>query len=129
MNAPHPQILDYPFAAPPAPGATIEITPGVSWLRMPLPFALDHINLWLLREPNGTTLVDCGYGDATTRELWMRHFETTLKDQPITRIIDALSPGPSRQRRVDRASLRCPIVMTQTEFPGRASRSRARASR
>ena len=117
VNAPHPQILDYPFAAPPAPGATIEIAPGVSWLRMPLPFALDHINLWLLREPNGTTLVDCGYGDATTRELWMRHFETTLTDQPITRII-ATHYHPDHLGNAAWIALRfgCPIVMTQTEF-------------
>src|SRR6267378_7748017 len=41
-------ILQYPHAAPPAPGETLQVAPGVHWLRMPLPFALDHINLWLL---------------------------------------------------------------------------------
>src|SRR5262249_18729923 len=41
-------ILEYPRAAPPAGGETLEIAPGVHWARMPLPFALDHINLWLL---------------------------------------------------------------------------------
>ena len=50
MTAPHPAVLDFPFAAPPPPGEAIEVAPGVLWLRMPLPFALDHINLWLLRE-------------------------------------------------------------------------------
>jgi glyoxylase-like metal-dependent hydrolase (beta-lactamase superfamily II) len=117
MNAPHPQVLDYPFPAPPAPGATIKVAPTVSWVRMPLPFALDHINLWLLHEPNGTTLVDCGYGDATTRELWMRHFETTLKDRPITRII-ATHYHPDHLGNAVWIALRfdCPIVMTQSEF-------------
>ena len=51
MTAPHPPLLDYPFAAPPAARRRrCEVAPGVLWLRMPLPFALDHINLWLLRE-------------------------------------------------------------------------------
>ena len=34
-----------PFPALPAPAATIEVAPGVFWLRMPLPFARNHINL------------------------------------------------------------------------------------
>ena len=43
--------LHYPFGDTlPAPGRTFEVAPGVRWLRMALPFALDHINLWLLRD-------------------------------------------------------------------------------
>jgi hypothetical protein len=59
--------------SPPAAGHVREIVPGLLWLRMPLPFALDHVNLWLLEEEDGYTLVDCGYGDATTRAHWERH--------------------------------------------------------
>ena len=40
--------LDYPFPDLPALGAAVQLVPGLAWLRMPLPFALDHINLWLL---------------------------------------------------------------------------------
>ena len=43
--------LHYPFAeALPEPGATLTVAPGVKWIRMALPFALNHINLWLLRD-------------------------------------------------------------------------------
>jgi hypothetical protein len=69
MTAAHPAVLEFPHTAPPAPGATIEVVPGLHWLRMPLPFALDHINLWLLDEGEGWTLIDTGYGDAATRAL------------------------------------------------------------
>ena len=80
--------LSYPIETPPPPGETLEIAPGVLWLRMPLPFALDHINLWLLPGPDGgATLVDCGLGDSATREVWERHFETTLATMPIRDII------------------------------------------
>ena len=64
MSAPHPAVLDYPLPVPPAPGSAVPVTPDILWLRMPLPCALDHINLWLLAEADGFTLIDCGYGDA-----------------------------------------------------------------
>ena len=59
--------LAYPFPHPPPPGTTLEVAHGVHWLRMPLPFALDHINLWLIDDGEGFTLVDTGYGDEATR--------------------------------------------------------------
>ena len=52
---------------PPAPGETYEIAPGVLWLRMTLPFALDHINLWLLADGTGWTIVDTGYAMPESR--------------------------------------------------------------
>ena len=33
---------------------------GVLWVRMPLPFQLNHINLWLLEDGNGWALIDTG---------------------------------------------------------------------
>jgi glyoxylase-like metal-dependent hydrolase (beta-lactamase superfamily II) len=71
--------LDYPYPDTPAPGTTIEVAPGVRWLSMPLPFALDHINLWLV----GDTIVDTGIGDAATRSLW----EKILFQKQIKRIV------------------------------------------
>lgn len=62
--------LEFPFAQAPAPGAVRAIAPGVHWLRMLLPFALDHINLWLLEDGDGWTIVDTGLGDEATRVLW-----------------------------------------------------------
>ena len=49
MTAALPAVLDYPFAgAARARRRASRSRRGVQWLRMPLPFALDHINLWLL---------------------------------------------------------------------------------
>ncbi|MGH7112643.1 MAG: MBL fold metallo-hydrolase, partial [Stellaceae bacterium] len=64
--------LHFPVAAPPAPGETLAIAPGVRWVRMPLPFALDHINLWLIEDGAGWTLVDSGYAMASVKALWQR---------------------------------------------------------
>lgn len=65
-----PSPLRFPFDGPPAPGELREVAPGVHWLRMPLPFKLDHINLWMLEDGDGWTLVDSGYPSEETRDLW-----------------------------------------------------------
>ena len=65
--------LAYPFDAPPAPGARRRVADGIDWVRHPLPFALDHVNCWLLGEggtDEGLTLVDTGMADDRTRALW-----------------------------------------------------------
>jgi glyoxylase-like metal-dependent hydrolase (beta-lactamase superfamily II) len=117
MTAPMPAVLDYAFAAPPAPGEVIEVAPGIFWLRMPLPFALDHINLWLLADDDGATLIDCGYGDQATRAVWERHFASTLRDRPLRRII-ATHCHPDHVGNAAWLSARfgAPVSMTSAEF-------------
>ena len=84
--------LGYPFGDTlPALGATIDVAPGVRWLRMRLPFELDHINLWLLRDRQdgveGWTIVDCGITDAQTMAAWEQVFATALDGLPVLRVI------------------------------------------
>ena len=84
-------ILEYPKSTPPAGGETLEIAPGVHWARMPLPFALDHINLWLLEDElagvPAWTLIDCGIGDEATRGLWERIFAERIAGRPVARLV------------------------------------------
>lgn len=109
--------LDYPFAVPPAPGTTLDVAPGIEWLRMPLPFALDHINLWLASEDDGFALVDTGYGDRATRALWDAHADSILHGRPIRRIFathyhpDHLGNAAWLGHRFD-----APVTMTAAEF-------------
>ena len=86
------RALHYPLADTlPAAGSTIELAPGVRWLRMGLPFALNHINLWLLRDVQdgiqGWTIVDCGIDDASTRQNWEQIFATQLQGLPVLRVV------------------------------------------
>ena len=76
--------LQYPWPQTPEPGTTIEVAPGVHWLSMPLPFALNHINLWIVQDEGGWTIVDTGIGNGQTRELWER---LLARFQPIRRVI------------------------------------------
>jgi glyoxylase-like metal-dependent hydrolase (beta-lactamase superfamily II) len=75
----------------PAPGRTLEVAPGVRWLRMQLPFALDHINLWLLRDEidgrEGWTIVDCGITNDATRQAWEQVFAEELGGLPVLRVV------------------------------------------
>jgi glyoxylase-like metal-dependent hydrolase (beta-lactamase superfamily II) len=72
-------------------GHTLEIAPGVRWVRMALPFALDHINLWLLRDRldarEGWTVVDCGITSDATQAAWERIFAQELDALPVLRVI------------------------------------------
>jgi glyoxylase-like metal-dependent hydrolase (beta-lactamase superfamily II) len=79
--------LVFPVGTPPALGETILIAPGIRWLRMRLPFALNHINLWLLEDGAGWTIVDCGYALDETRDAWQRIFAEDLAGLPVHRII------------------------------------------
>lgn len=74
----------------------MEVAPGVKWIRMGLPFALDHINLWLLRDRqpdaagamvDGWTVVDCCIDSATTRAQWEQIFASSLEGLPVLRVI------------------------------------------
>lgn len=83
-----PHRLSYPFDEQlPAPGATIEVAPGVHWLKMPLPFALNHINLWLVAEIGGWTAIDAGYDTDETRQLWQQLFAGTMQGLPLKRVL------------------------------------------
>lgn len=84
--------LTYPLGDQwPAAGEVLELMPGLRWVRMGLPFALDHINLWLLRDEqdgqSGWTIVDCGIHNDATRANWERIFEQHLDGLPVLRVI------------------------------------------
>jgi len=91
MNPLEAQLV-YPFADElPAPGSVREVAPGVAWLRMPLPFALDHINLWLLRDEregrSGYTVIDCGVATDATRANWEHVLAGPMAGAPVLRVL------------------------------------------
>jgi glyoxylase-like metal-dependent hydrolase (beta-lactamase superfamily II) len=78
-------------ALPVVEGAGSGLVPAVRWIRMPLPFALDHINLWLLRDEidgqAGWTVVDCCISRDESKAQWEQVFATQLEGLPILRVI------------------------------------------
>ena len=70
-----------------SPARRSPVAEGVWWIRMPLPFALDHINLWILADGDGFTLVDTGYGVQATWDLWEKHFAGVMAGRPVKNIV------------------------------------------
>src|SRR6478752_6989958 len=79
--------LRYPCGDVPDPGTIKNVAPGIYWLRMPLPFQLNHINLWLIEETDSWTIVDTGINTDATRELWEKIFAEQLAGKPVTRVV------------------------------------------
>ena len=74
--------IQYEFDVRPQHGDVTSVADGVDWLRMPLPFALSHINLWTLRDGDGIAIVDTGINSSKSQDIW----RTTIADRPVTRV-------------------------------------------
>ena len=64
-----------------------EVAPGIRWLRLPLPWALDHVNAYALEDPDGWTIIDTGIDSKRMRAHWQGLMTVTLGAKPITRVI------------------------------------------
>ena len=110
-------LLDpvYPFAAAPVTGATQTVASGVHWLRMPLPFALDHINLYVIDDGEGLTLVDTGYALDEVKSAWLAVLEQLAK--PVKQIVvthfhpDHLGLAAWLEEKTG-----APVLMTMSEY-------------
>lgn len=63
----------------PKPGVRTEIIPGIEWIQLPLPFALDHVNCWYLHGNGSTCMVDTGVHTSATLDYW----NNILKDTGV----------------------------------------------
>lgn len=107
--------MEYLYEKQVEPGKLIEIAEGVLWLTMPLPFELDHINLYLIRGDGGWVVVDTGIGTATTKSLWQRIFAQL--DGPIVGVIVThLHPDHVGLAGWIADTYKVPFCMTQTEY-------------
>jgi glyoxylase-like metal-dependent hydrolase (beta-lactamase superfamily II) len=77
----------YEYGFVPEIGETIEILPGLKWLRLPLPFMLGHINVWLLQDGDQRAIVDTGIFTRATRQAWDGIFSRCLDNKPLTSVI------------------------------------------
>ncbi|NML18161.1 MBL fold metallo-hydrolase [Azohydromonas caseinilytica] len=77
--------LSYPLPTP-EPGNLLEVAPGVRWLRLPLPYRLNHINVWALDDGEGWALVDTGARTEETVAVWERFLGTGPLQRPLTRV-------------------------------------------
>ncbi len=79
--------LTFPHPTPPAPGSAIEVAPGILWVRLALPFRLDHVNVYLIEDGAGWAVLDTGLDDAVTRAAWDALLDGALRGRALTRIL------------------------------------------
>lgn len=79
--------LAYPCGEPPSICETREVAPGLHWIRMPLPNALSHINLWAIEDEGGWTIVDSGLRSEATTAAWCDLFAGPLGGRAVARVL------------------------------------------
>ncbi len=85
-DAPAPRIV-YPFEQSPEPGAAVEVSDGILWLRLPLPMALDHVNVYALDDGDGWTIVDTGFDSGRVRAAWQAALAGPLAGKLVRRVL------------------------------------------
>jgi glyoxylase-like metal-dependent hydrolase (beta-lactamase superfamily II) len=120
------KALSFPLGETlPALGQALEVAPGILWLRMQLPFALDHINLWLLEdseetatgERKGWTAVDCGVTNPGTQAAWEQVFAGPMKGLPILRVlVTHMHPDHMGLAHWLCEKFNAPLLMSATEY-------------
>src|ERR1700742_4556167 len=109
--------LRYPWGNHPGIDQVVEVTPGVLWVRLKLPFRLNHVNIYLLADNDGWTVIDAGFGNEESIEAWTTLLEGPLKGVNITRLIvthshpDHVGLAGWITERFD-----CPLHMSQVEY-------------
>lgn len=118
-------MIKYLFEDVPAAGEVREIVPGVLWLRMPLPMALDHINLYLLEDHDGWWIVDTGLAVGPTEALWEQIFTDHMQEKPVKAVVSThFHPDHTGMAGWLCERWRVPFYMTRTEYLSGLSFSR-----
>ena len=116
-DKPDKPTLLYPSGEPPESGAAREVAPGVLWIRMPMPFALTHINLWALEDGDGWTIVDTGLQSAETAAAWQDLLPGALRNRPVTRVlVTHMHPDHVGMAGWLTRKFKCRLWMTRLEY-------------
>ncbi len=111
------EALRYPWDQHPGPDQVVEVRPGVLWVRLKLPFRLNHVNIYLLADNDGWAVVDSGFGNEESIASWTTLLEGPLKNVDVTRLIvthshpDHVGLAGWIVERFD-----CPLQMSQVEY-------------
>ncbi len=79
--------IRYPIETAPAEGEAIEVAKGILWIRLPLPMALNHVNVYALDDGDGWLIVDTGYHSKRGVKLWETLLKGVLKGKPVKKVL------------------------------------------
>ena len=80
-------MIHYPWETPPAEGEAVEVAPGVLWMRLPLPMALDHVNVYALDDGDSWTIIDTGFASKRGRAIWGELLAGPLAGKRVSRVV------------------------------------------
>jgi glyoxylase-like metal-dependent hydrolase (beta-lactamase superfamily II) len=107
----------FPQPNPPDPGTMREIAPGILWLRLPLPFLLDHVNVYLVEDGNGWAALDTGLGNDICKAAWEAAFAGPLSGKKLTQVICShFHPDHMGLAGWLTQRFACPLLVSRTEF-------------
>src|SRR3977135_3006705 len=110
--------LRYPWENHPGPDRVGAVMPGVLWVRLKLPFRLNHVNIYLLADGDGWAMVDTGFGNEATIAAWTALFDGPLAGKTISRVIVTHAhPDHVGQAGWIVQRFRCPFYMSQVADP------------
>src|SRR4051812_47410038 len=111
------EALRYLWEQHPGEDQVVEVAPGVLWLRLKLPFRLNHVNIYLLADGDGWVAVDSGFGNEDSIAAWTRLLEGPLAHVRITRLIVTHShPDHVGLAGWIVERFGCPLVMSHVEY-------------
>lgn len=84
--------MQYLIEQPSEYGGPIELMPGISYMRMPLPIRLNHINCYVLEDDHRFVIVDCGFNTEEIRNLWRELLDARLGDKEAVLICTHYHP-------------------------------------
>jgi len=79
--------IRYPYPDAPSEGEAVTVAPGILWMRLPLPMALDHVNVYALDEGDSWTIIDTGFASSRGRAIWDELKAGPLQGKPVSRVI------------------------------------------
>ena len=79
--------IEYLLEQPPQTGVPTRVADDLYMLRLPLPFALDHVNVWLLEDTHSWTIIDSGLGSSDCLSIWENLLSGFLKHKPVEKLI------------------------------------------
>ncbi|MFA8441032.1 MBL fold metallo-hydrolase [Yoonia sp.] len=79
--------IRHPFPEPPKEGEAITVAPGILWMRLPLPMALDHVNVYVLDDGDSWTVIDTGFASKRGRAIWEKLMQGPLQGKPVARVV------------------------------------------
>ena len=109
--------LRYPWESHPGADQVVEVAPGVLWVRLDLPFRLNHVNIYLIADGDGYAMVDTGIGNEATIAAWTTLFDGPLRGKTISRVIVTHAhPDHVGQAGWMVQRFQCPFYMSQVEY-------------